>query len=262
MNSGRQSNGLSLADKRHRQNTTGCNYGVRIAAIEWVNDMDVFFILVAPAVPENIGASCRALKTMGFNSLRLVATEAHLQKQAHILAHGSADVLSGAAVFDHLTEALADLDLVIGTSAKSRHQWRSLKPADSLVSLLAAKQGHVQKVGIVFGCETSGLSNAQLALCDLVSNIALPAPYPSLNLAQAVMLYAYELSGLHARVNPIISQDKPQYVALRSKVSALLQQLDYPEQTKLSRWAMELLPNADSKSIGFLHALCDKLLKR
>ncbi|MDN3638191.1 tRNA/rRNA methyltransferase [Simiduia curdlanivorans] len=223
--------------------------------------MDVVFILVAPAVPENIGASCRALKTMGFEALRLVATEAHRHKPARIVAHGSGDILEAAQHYPTLTEALADLDLVIGTSAKARHQWRSLTPAHELSALLAGKQGCVRKVGLVFGCEASGLSNAQLALCDLVSNIELPAPYPSLNLAQAVMLYAYELRGLHGQRNSLVCPDAQQYAALRAKVRAVLAQQDYDESSKLARWALEVLPNADAKAIGFLHSLCDKLLK-
>ncbi|BFM10051.1 tRNA/rRNA methyltransferase [Simiduia litorea] len=223
--------------------------------------MDVVFILVAPAVPENIGASCRALKTMGFEALRLVDTQAHLEKPARIVAHGSGDILDAARLYPSLAEALLDLDLVIGTSAKARHQWRSLTPAHQLSALLGSKQGCAQKVGVVFGCEESGLSNAQLALCDLVSNIELPAPYPSLNLAQAVMLYAYELRGLHAQPNSIVCPDTQQYAALRSKVRAVLAQQGYDETSKLARWAMEVLPQANAKAIGFLHSLCDKLLK-
>ncbi len=203
---------------------------------------------------------------MGLQHLRLVDTEAHTHKQARILAHGSTDVLGNARVYAELADALADVDLAIGTSAKARHQWRSLTPAHELGELIADKAGVVARVALVFGCEASGLSNEDLALCDLVSSIELPAPYPSLNLAQAVMLYAYELRGLRATAQPEIQSvngsDAQQYRALREKVSQLLLEHRYGADSKLTKWAMELLPRADSKAIGFLHSICDKLLKR
>ncbi|AFU99364.1 tRNA/rRNA methyltransferase [Simiduia agarivorans] len=229
--------------------------------------LDIVFILVAPAVPENIGASCRALKTMGFGRLRLVATEAHQHKQARILAHGSGEVLEAAEVFPDLASALADVDLSIATSAKSRHQWRSLTPADELADLIAHKGDTVARAAIVFGCEESGLSNEQLALCQLISCIPLPVTYPSLNLSQAVMLYAYELRSLAANAAspsaPVVEDGRQsQYLSLRHKTQELLEQQGYGPESKLARWALELLPQADAKAIGFLHALCDKFTKR
>ena len=91
--------------------------------------MEIVFVLVEPAVPENIGASARALKTMGFDQLRLVNTQQHLEKQARILAHGSGDILAQAQAYDSLPAALADIDLAIATSAKPRHHWA--RPADA-----------------------------------------------------------------------------------------------------------------------------------
>lgn len=227
--------------------------------------MDIVFILVAPAVPENVGASARALKTMGFGQLRLVNTQAHQHKQARILAHGSGELLEQAGYFEDLAQALADVDLVIGTSAKARHQWRSLTPAHELAALVQAKGASVGRVAIVFGCEESGLSNDQLALCHLISCIALPVSYPSLNLSQAVMLYAYELRSLampaSASQTTVASEPQGQYLALRHKLSGLLASQGFGPDSKLGRWALELLPRADAKAIGFLHALCDKFAK-
>lgn len=228
--------------------------------------LDIVFILVAPAVPENIGASCRALKTMGFGRLRLVATEAHQHKQARILAHGSGEVLEAAEVFPDLASALTDVDLAIATSAKGRHQWRSLTPANELAPLIAAKGDTVARTAIVFGCEESGLSNEQLALCQLISCIPLPVTYPSLNLSQAVMLYAYELRSLALSVtSPAAAVEdgrQSQYLSLRHKTQLLLEQQGFGPESKLARWALELLPQADAKAIGFLHALCDKITQR
>ena len=80
---------------------------------------DIIFILVRPAVPENVGAAARALKTMGFSRLRIVGSDAHREKPARILAHASNDILENAQAFPDLQSALADIDFVIGTFGKS-----------------------------------------------------------------------------------------------------------------------------------------------
>ncbi|MGK7396773.1 MAG: tRNA/rRNA methyltransferase [Candidatus Cyclobacteriaceae bacterium M3_2C_046] len=152
------------------------------------------FILVEPAVPENIGASARAIKTMGFTSLRLVGPAEFSQGKARWVAHGSADILDQADVFDDLSTAVADLDFVIGTTAKKRSTKLNYFKADQLGELLRQKGTAINQVGLVFGREESGLTNQELRLCHIVTSIPLAAPFPSLNLSQAVMLYAYELA--------------------------------------------------------------------
>ncbi|MGE0087944.1 MAG: TrmH family RNA methyltransferase [Bacteroidales bacterium] len=82
--------------------------------------IDIHFILVEPAVSENIGAAARALKTMGFSSLRLVKPANHLADEARWLAHASNDILENAHVFPSLKEAVKDMDWIIGTTAKKR----------------------------------------------------------------------------------------------------------------------------------------------
>ena len=81
--------------------------------------MKVFFVLVEPQEPGNIGASARAMKTMGFCDLRLVGEPRHQEKAARILAHGSEDVLLAARHYPDLGSAVADCQLVAGTSARS-----------------------------------------------------------------------------------------------------------------------------------------------
>jgi len=223
--------------------------------------MELVFVLVEPAVPENIGASARALKTMGFGQLRLVNTLRHQEKQARILAHGAGDILTSAKVYDDLPAALADVDLAIATSAKARHHWRDLLAPAQIRDLIAGKRGALKRVSVVFGCEESGLSNDQLACCDLLSSIPLAVTYPSLNLSQAVMLYAYELSPLQqtARDAGSSQADLGQYRALKQKLAERLPALSYGEDSTLYRWAMEKIGRLGQKDIGFLHALCDKL---
>lgn len=216
--------------------------------------MQIIFILVRPAVPENIGAAARALKTMGFDQLRIVGSVAHREKAARILAHASGDILDNALEFPDLAAALADIDFSIATSAKDRHDRRYSFSPPELRANLIEKQNVVQRAAIVFGCEESGLSNSELALCDALSNVPLAASYPSLNLAQAVMLYAYELSPCVNAVEAAVAH-QPEWLALKQRIATLLDTLDVPDG-KLRDWALERLASATQDDVGFLHMLC------
>ncbi|MDN5204726.1 TrmH family RNA methyltransferase [Fulvivirgaceae bacterium BMA10] len=154
----------------------------------------IIFILVEPAVPENVGFSARALKTMGFDALRLVNASLHNTKGARNTGYASHDVLDNVQVFKDLPSALDGIDLVVGTSAKQRVTRYDYLHPKNLKKVLDKKGQSLSVVGIVFGSEENGLSKKDLSHCDLISSIPLSVPYPSLNLAQSVLLYAYELS--------------------------------------------------------------------
>jgi tRNA/rRNA methyltransferase len=156
--------------------------------------MEFVFILVEPAVPENIGASARALKTMGFSELRLVNPCHFRNTKAKQLAHGSHEVLENAKVFDSLAQASEDCHFVIGTSAKHRRVKHDYYQITEIAELVRSKKNIINRVGMVFGREDHGLENDELSSCDMISYIPMKTVYPSLNLAQAVMIYAYELS--------------------------------------------------------------------
>ena len=157
--------------------------------------MKLYFVLVAPARPANVGAAARAMKTMGFDAMRLVASRVHEEDEASWVAHGAQEILTQAEAFDTLPEALADMDLVIATTARQRGRYQHYLTPAEIRDQIRAKPS-LNKVAIVFGCEESGLSNEQLAEVDLISYLPLKVSYPSLNLGQAIMLYAYELSPL------------------------------------------------------------------
>jgi tRNA/rRNA methyltransferase len=219
--------------------------------------MELCFVLVRPALPENIGAGARALKTMGFSQLRIAGSDAHRDKRAYILAHGAGDILDDAQTFPDLAAALADVDFSIATSAKGRHDRRySVAPAE-LRENLAAKAGSVKRAAIVFGCEESGLSNAELALCDALSSIPIAAPYPSLNLGQAVMLYAYELAAL--RMAAPAAAEAAEWAALKQRLLALLPRLEVPADGVLEHWVAERSAWLGREDVRFMHMLCRHL---
>lgn len=149
-------------------------------------------VLVATSHPGNIGAAARAMLTMGLSRLVLVKPKRFPDPEATAMASGATEVLDAAQVVDSLDEALAGCVLTIGLSARPREFAGQVLPvrAAAAAALASAAQG---EVGIVFGGEMSGLSNAELARCALVATIPANAAYGSLNLAAAVQVLAYEL---------------------------------------------------------------------
>ena len=248
--------------------------------------MNLAIILVNPQRAENVGAAARAMKTMGFMDLRLIGEPLHREKAAQILAHGSEDVLERGRCFSGLAEALADTDLAIGTTAKHRHQRRYHCSPQQLADSLRERSASVTQAAIIFGCEPHGLTNSDIAHCDLLSQIPLAAPQPSLNLAQAVMIYCFALSSLsvptlpahslathspsthllpvHSRPAQQVSSKEhhAQYHAVKHRVAALFDKLGVSEPEKSRRWALERLAQAQDKDIKFMHFICARLEAR
>lgn len=208
--------------------------------------MNISFVLVEPAVPENIGAAARAINTMGFNDLRLVNPADHLANEAKWLAHGSVELLEQATIFQDFNSAIEDLDFVIGTTAKqrsSKYDYYSPEDANQLIK----KKGHsISKIGIVFGREESGLKNEELLSCDIASSIPLRKAYPSLNLAQSVMLYAYIFSSIELPLNKTDLDDNDSiYKELKINAKLILRKLNLPEDSVLYNRMLERIATAN-----------------
>ncbi|KKO47423.1 tRNA (cytidine/uridine-2'-O-)-methyltransferase [Arsukibacterium ikkense] len=148
-------------------------------------------VLVGTTHTGNIGSVARAMKTMGLSQLCLVAPKTPPDGQAYALAAGASEILAAATTFDTLAEAVADCALVVGSSARSRTlSWPMLEPREC--AELAITQSD-KPVAVVFGRESSGLSNDELQLCHYHVCIAANPEYSSLNLAMAVQIVCYEL---------------------------------------------------------------------
>ena len=126
--------------------------------------------------------------------MRLINPCDHLSKPARKTAYASHDLLEESLVYSSLAESFADLDLTIATTAKKRTSRVEVLHPRELGKEIEAKGSAVRNVGIIFGREESGLTTEEINLCDLVSSVPLQTSYPSLNLAQSVLIYAYELS--------------------------------------------------------------------
>lgn len=154
---------------------------------------NVEFILVEPSHPGNVGAAARAIGTMGFKNLSLVKPTKHPHPESRARSSGGLEILLNAKVFETLDEAVADSSLVIGTTARER---RISVPIDSIHESTEGifKTSLNQKVSIVFGPETSGLSNDDIDRCNRLVYIPTGEMYSSLNLAMAVQVIAYQIN--------------------------------------------------------------------
>lgn len=159
------------------------------------------FILVEPGEAGNIGAAARAMNTMGYDDLRLVRPKAdHLSGIARAFGHGSEHILEKASVYEQLSDALSDVDLACGTTARHRIEKYHYVSVRDLPQVLRDKEAILKRVAIVFGSERSGLSNQDINQCDLLTTIPQVSLQPSLNLSQAVMVYSFTLAEPHTQV--------------------------------------------------------------
>ncbi len=151
---------------------------------------NLHFILVEPETPGNIGSTARALKTCGFHKLILVNPCELDTPEMRMLAHRSREIVYNANIVSSFSEAIADKKIVAATTMRKRHfKFPFFTPeelADRILSVAIE-----QPVAVVFGSERNGLHNDQLLQCHLHSSIPTATQNPSLNLAQAVMIYAY-----------------------------------------------------------------------
>lgn len=150
-------------------------------------------VLCQTSHPGNIGAAARAMKTMGIHRLYLVQPRKFPHAEASALACGAADLLESAVVCDSLEQALAGCALSIGLSARKRQLSHELASARAAAWQAAGIVNGGQEIALVFGTEMSGLSNAELDLCQLLAMIPTNPDFSSLNVAAAVQVMSYEL---------------------------------------------------------------------
>ncbi len=164
--------------------------------------LPIRLVLLRPRNAENLGAAARAMKNCGLSEWTWVHPEAEDLAPARRLAVHAEDVLEAAGRADSLEAAVADCVWVVGTSSRKVEGKRRLSPravAEELVQ--RASQG---PVALVFGDERSGLTNAEVERCHDLSAVPTAPEQPSLNLAQAVLLYSYEL-----RIASLASEPHP-----------------------------------------------------
>ena len=158
-----------------------------------VNHGNISIVLKGPRYPENIGAAGRAMMNMGFRDLLVVSPEnPDPERMFKMATHKAADIVRKISFHDHLADALAPFQYVVGATARLGGERKETLPPWALASrLIPISQNN--KVALLFGPEDTGLANEDIQFCHALVNIPTEG-FSSLNLAQAVMVVCYEIS--------------------------------------------------------------------
>ncbi len=179
-------------------------------------------ILVRPQLGENIGMAARAMLNCGLSTLRLVSPrDGWPNERAQRAASGADIVLEKAEVFDSVGEAVADLERVIATTARNRELTQRILTPRHAAAEMRGWIGQGQGVGILFGPERTGLENDDMVHADTALSIPLNPQFSSLNMAQAVLLVAYEWSAAGDTTLPFIKAVVPWWRANTADATAV-----------------------------------------
>ncbi|SFI29451.1 RNA methyltransferase [Methylobacterium brachiatum] len=147
-------------------------------------------ILVEPQLAENIGMTARAMANFGLSELRLVNPKNGWPKKGvREAASGATHVLDRATIHGSVAEAIGDLQYVLATTARERGQMKRVFAPEAAMGELVAREG--QRTAVMFGRERVGLTNDEVSLADAIITFPVSPDFPSLNLAQAVLLVGY-----------------------------------------------------------------------
>jgi len=179
-------------------------------------------ILVRPQLGENIGKAARAMLNFGLTDMRLVSPrDGWPNPSAGPAASGADVVIARAQVFDTVAEAVADLPYVYATTVRRRGL---VVPVVDAAEAAAEMRGHAAASGILFGAERSGLETEEAAIAHKLLTIPVNPDFSSLNLAQAVILVAYEWSRGAGLAQPTAMEAEPR--ASQEQLEGLIGQLD------------------------------------
>ena len=151
-------------------------------------------ILFEPREPGNIGSVARAMKGMGLSELYLVNPVPFREAKATwYMAHGATDVIENCQVVDVLDDALDEVQYLVGTTHRKRGERLAPCVPVRKVAQQIASISQNQRIAVLFGREDFGLSSHQISLCQITASVPMATKNPSLNLAQAVQIFAYEI---------------------------------------------------------------------
>jgi tRNA/rRNA methyltransferase len=160
---------------------------------DWVERPGPCVILVGPQLADNIGAAARAMANFGLTRLRLIKPrEGWPAERAYVVASGAHRILDEAQVYDSVEAAIGDLHYVFATTARAHDQAKPVCDAAEAARIASGRITAGESVGLMFGRERNGLENDEVALADQIITLPVNPAFASLNLAQAVVIVAYE----------------------------------------------------------------------
>jgi tRNA/rRNA methyltransferase len=160
---------------------------------DWSVGRGPIVVLVEPQLGENIGATARAMANFGLSQLRLVnPRQGWPNDKARMMATGAGRVLDEVMLYPTLAAAIADCSFVLATTARAHDQAKPVVGPTEAAGVIAPKIGAGENIAILFGRERNGLENDEVALADAIVTLPVNPAFASLNLAQAVVIVAYE----------------------------------------------------------------------
>jgi len=159
----------------------------------WLTTPAPVVVLVEPQMGENIGAAARAMANFGLSRLRLVKpVQGWPNERAKVMAAGADRVLDAAVVYDSLADAIGDCSFVLATTARAHDQSKPVVSAEQAAAEMAPRIASGETVALIFGRERYGLENDEVGQADRILTLPVNPAFASLNLAQAVIVVAYE----------------------------------------------------------------------
>ena len=184
-------------------------------------------ILVNPQLGQNIGASCRAMLNFGLTELRLVKPrDGWPNPDADAMAAGAVSLIENAKVYETTAEAVADLKFVLAATARRRELEVPVIGTDEVGAQLHGFAAEGIPTGILFGPEKAGLTNADVVLADAILTYPINPAFQSLNLAQAVNIFAYIWKSAEGAVPPEYFQKEISQAASREDLVRMFEHLE------------------------------------
>tara|TARA_B100000965_G_scaffold402573_1_gene428817 strand:- start:1018 stop:1743 length:726 start_codon:yes stop_codon:yes gene_type:complete len=180
---------------------------------------NIHFILVRPQMGENVGSVARAIKNFDITKLRIVNPKCHWPNQKAIATSvGAKDVLKSSKIYNSLEKSISDLDLVFASSSRIR------KVNKKIISILDLQQKlkKKQKIGIVFGPESSGLSNDEINCADYLVKIPTNENFSSLNLSHSAAIFCFQIFQYFLNKKIIYKTNYKSPLATKSEVNKFL----------------------------------------
>ncbi|MDR2549851.1 MAG: tRNA methyltransferase [Desulfobulbus sp.] len=229
----------------------------------------VGIILVGPKYPENIGASARIASNFGISELVVVSEEQFDQERMLKMAtHKAAALIREMRVCRTTAEAAAPFQLIVGTTARQgRHRPEDQTPREVMAAI--AQQTADNRIGLMFGPESTGLSNEDLDLCQFASTIP-TAGFSSINLAQAVAIHCYELYTA-VQPHPFATVPKSEFAnsfdqeGMYEHIEEALNEITFLQDTNRVYWMRNIRQflgrvQLKKKEASMIRGICRKLL--
>lgn len=233
------------------------------------------FILIRPQMGENIGAAARAMLNFGLDRMRITAPrDGWPNQKAVAMASGAGRVLDDAQIYDTTAEAIADCTYTYATTARGRDLTKPILTPEAAMHDAAARIAAGQKVAVLFGPERAGLENEDIVQANAMVTVPVNPEFPSLNLAQCVLLTGYEWRRATETIEAMTTHLAGSHWATAREVEALAQHYEdrltdagfwYPPHKEASMklnlrnlWSRMPFTQADT---AMLHGVLRQLLR-